>query len=496
MVTIIQQYIHRYWGFIVLLVWGGVILGAGLVRFTGYHMDESSARALLLTWSFVQQVATPIPLASLPDLRTLLLLPVALYWPGSLIAAKVFTLLVTFGGVALFYRWSKQGTSAEVALIASALLLISPLTIKQIDAVGAGPYLLLALGLSVILERRYRAGKRLVSGWYFSQILLAAFAVSLHPAGLAYPLALAWGWHQVPIVETPRRKYLYLGLVLAPLFVLIFQSGWVAAPWLAGPVAPLAGIFSGTPAAMEHTSALAGVLLLCLFVILLILDHRFLTSDFLGRVLLIASFIGLSAADGTWGMIVLAVLLYRGIYFLILVNDKLNRPGLLGQRGIVLFCLFVVATSFMVGDKTYARVVRHHLLSPQDLLIQDVDRVSKAENKKTGKPVRIASQWPGRTMLICKCYVLPLPPPAADGPAFLKEIRGITYLAFDHRDRANRRLVRNISEVGGVAETIAVKSSGVIVKIRESLLKQESQPDNGAGKAGAASGGGKTSPDR
>jgi len=462
-----QQYVQRYWGFIVLLAWGGAILGLGLVRFSSYHVDETSARALLLTWSLVQQVATPIPLAQLPDLRTLLLLPLAIYWPGSLVAAKVFSILLAFAAAALIYRWSKQTTSREVALIAAALLLICPLTVQQIDAVGAAPFLLLAFGLGPGLERRYRAGQRLVSGWYFSLILLATFAVSLHPAGLAYPLALAWSWYKSPIA--PRQKPLYIGLVAGPLFILLFQGGWVSPHWLANPVSPLASVFSGTPTAMGQSSTLAGFLMLFLLIGLFVLDHAFLTRDFMGRLLLLAVLVGLSAADDTWGLTALVVILFRGMHYLVLVNEKLNRPGLLGERGIVLACLFVLATAFMVGDKTYAQVIRTHTLSPQDKLIQDTAKIAKVEEKLKGQQVRIASQWPGRTMLACKCYVLPLPPPAPDNEAFIKQIHGIDYIVFDHKDRANKDLVREIAKAGGALETVAIKSAGVILQVRKML---------------------------
>jgi len=179
--------------------------------------------------------------------------------------------------------------------------------------------------------------------------------------------------------------------------------------------------------------------------------------------------VGLSAADDTWGLTALVVILFRGMHYLVLINEKLNRPGLLGERGIVLACLFVLATAFMVGDKTYAQVIRTHTLSPQDKLIQDTAKIAKVEEKLKGQQVRIASQWPGRTMLACKCYVLPLPPPAPNNEAFIKQIHGIDYIVFDHKDRANKDLVREIAKAGGALETVAIKSAGVILQVRKML---------------------------
>jgi len=456
----LRAYLQRYWGLIALVIWGAIILSVGLVRFTTNHLDESSARALLLTWSFIQNIATPIPIAGMPDLRTLLLVPAAIYWPGNLIAAKVFSLLYTFAGVALLYRWSSRTAGRETALIASALLLIAPLTLKQIDAIGAGPFLLLVFGLSAVLDRRYRASKRLFGGWYFSQMLLVAFSVSLHPAGLAYPLALAWGWFRDPL-ERRHQKYQYLGLVMAPLFVVLFHVGWVSPQWLTDPLPSLSSIFSGLPTDMEQAPRLIGLLPAFLLMLLLAVDYRFLFNDMLGRTLLLAVLAGLSAADNAWALVVLSLLLYRYVYFLILANEKLSRPRILAERGIVMIFLFVAATLFMVADKTYARVIHTHMLSPQDRLIQTLAR--KQTDPK--RPIRVASQWPGRTMIACKCYVLPLPPAAKDGATLLKNISGISYLVFDHKNPANRPLLRNFSELSGIAETVAVTPAGIIVQI-------------------------------
>ncbi len=456
----LREYLQRYWGLIALVIWGAVILSVGLVRYSPYHLDESSARGLLLTWSFIQSIATPIPIAGMPDLRTLLLAPAAVYWPGNMIAAKIFSLLYTFAGVALLYRWSSRSAGRETALIASALLLIAPLTLKQIDAIGTGPFLLLAFGLSAVLDRRYRASRRLFGGWYFSQMLLVAFSVSLHPAGLAYPLALAWGWIRDPL-ERRHQKYQYIGLVMAPLFVLIFHVGWVSPQWLIDPLPALSSIFSGLPTDMVQAPRLIGLIPAFLLILLLAVDYRFLFNDVLGRTLLLAVVAGLPMADSAWALVVLSLLLYRYVYFLILINEKVSRPHVLGERGLVMAFLLVAATLFMVADKTYARVIHHHMLSPQDRLLQSLARMHTDENK----PMRVASQWPGRTMIACKCYVLPLPPAAQDGATLYKNMRGISYLVFDHKNPANRPLEHNIGELSGITETVAVTHAGVIVRI-------------------------------
>src|SRR3990172_241812 len=141
----LSRFIARYWGLAVLLLWGGLALWRE--RSTPYGLDEGAARALLLNWSVAGDVVNPIVIFGVPDFRALIFIPLGIYWPGSLIAAKAFTLLVTFVAAALLYRWSRRSLSQETALVATGLLLIAPLTLAQADALAAGPYLLLMFGL-------------------------------------------------------------------------------------------------------------------------------------------------------------------------------------------------------------------------------------------------------------------------------------------------------------------------------------------------------------
>jgi hypothetical protein len=296
--------------------------------------------------------------------------------------------------------------------------------------------------------------------------------VSLHPAGIAYPLSLAWGWFRDPL-ERRHQKYQYIGLIMAPLFVLIFHVGWVSPQWLLDPLPALASIFTGLPTDMEHVPRLIGLIPALLLMVLLAVDYRFLFGDLLGRTLLLAVVAGLPMADNAWALLVLGLLLYRYVYFLILANEKLSRPRIIGERGIVMVFLFVAATLFMVADKTYAHVIRTHRLSPQDRLIESLaDHYT--DPKKT---IRVASQWPGRTMIACKCYVLPLPPAAKDGATLLKKISGISFLVFDHKSPANRPLEHNLGELGGIAETVAVTHGGVIVRIHPQPEAEIPKPD-------------------
>ena len=60
------------------------------------------------------------------------------------------------------------------------------------------------------------------------------------------------------------------------------------------------------------------------------------------------------------------------------------------------------------------------------------------QNLSAGKSIRIASQWPARTMLACQCDTLPMPPAANDEQALFAMLRGVNYLIFDPRDPVNK----------------------------------------------------------
>ncbi len=449
------------WGLLAMTIWGGAILAFGLVRFEPYGLDEGAARGLLLNWSVVDNIANPIVIFGVPDFRALLFVPLGLYWSGSLIAAKVFTLIMAFCAVWLLYISNRQTIGAEAALIASALLLVSPLMITQIDAMGVAPYLLLVFGLGLWLDKKYRAVERPLSGFFFQQLLLSAVSVSLHPAGLAYPAALVWRWYREP-AETRQKRHVYMlaGTLVAAVLALILRMGWPGMAWWSNPFATLGLVNLGNQ--LEDPSWLLATVSAALLIWVLILERRTLLGDLMGSMLLFGLLIGLAAADAAWAMLGLALVLYRGVPRLIAVNQSLNRNSLTGQRGLVMAALVMTATFFMLADKNYARIVSNNVLSPQDQLIRALADLA-ADSKQ---PFRAASQWPARSMIACKRDVLPLPPPAKDGETLLNSIKGITHLAFNPYEPANRELGRNIAELGGKTQTLALQAGGAIIKIK------------------------------
>lgn len=450
----------QYWVLLILIVWGGLTLL--LLREDAYGLDEGAVRALLLNWSIVDNVANPIVVFGVPDFRALLFIPLGIYWSGSLMAAKVFTLLTVFAAAVLLYQWRCRAVGKETALIATGLLLICPVTLLQIDALGVGPYLLLLFALGAWLDQRYRSSVHRFGGMYFSQPVLVAITVTLHPMGLAYPIALLWGWYKEPI-EKRQQRYMYIGVALAVAFVAVLQAGWHGLEWWSNPLHALTSAALGP---QLETGSDAGVLVATvagsILLAVIILNARELVADFIGSMLLASVLLGLVAADLAWAMLVVVLVLYYGISKLIALNEFMGGPGLMRQRGVVLVVLIVLATLFMNIDKAYYRFIKSGVLPPQDQLMHTL----ALEAADTSKSFRAVSQWPARTMIIVKRDVLPLPPPAKDGTALLKMIPGITHLVFDPYDAANASLARNIAALSGVMETLVVQPEGVIVRMR------------------------------
>lgn len=460
--SVIARIDQRYWALLLLAVWGAVLIFFDLVNFKPYGMDEGATRALLLDWSIADQVAHPVVVFGMPDFRALMFIPLGLYWSGSIIAAKMFTVIITFLALWLLYAWSKQTQSDEVALIGSGLMLIAPITILQLDAIGVGPYLLLMFGLAWRVDQKYRAQDRVITGWYFTQLLLIATVVTLHPAGLAVPATLAWFWKKNPI-DLKRRNQVLLGIGLTVTVILVMQAGWIALPWFSNPLPPLGTAVLGLdPLELTSRDALFGIVPFALLLTVLVMDRRFLTSDVLGAILALGIVIGLVAADGAWAMSAIALLLYRGTALLIKANSAIRARNFLGQRGIVFVALFVVATLFMQIDRAHARHNQLDVLPPEDELI----RTLALEAETAGESFRVASEWPGRTMFAVKRAALPLPPPQDDPEKFMQQMKGVTHIMFAHNNPNNAPLARSISALSGNAETVALQPGGVIVKLR------------------------------
>ncbi len=466
---------RRYYALAALVVWGAAILSFGLLRFNTIGIEEGAAKDLLMLWSVVDKIASPIGTFGTPDLRTFLLLPVSLYWSGSIIAAKVFTMMIMFGAVLLLFQWHTNNNSKnqESALLASALLLLLPLTITQIDIISTGPYLLLMFAFGHWLHGAYSNSGRHLGGWYFTQLFTVMIAVSLHPAAIAYPLALAWYWcKNTDDDQAYKKKSVIIGSLVATFLVISFRTGWQdGLAWMSNPIQTLSDTFaSGLTGVGEPASTIIGSIVIILLAYTLYQDRQRITTDFLTTLLTLGLVVGLVAADGTWALLACTLLLYRGIPILIKLNQKIKTESLFGQRGIVIITTFLLATTFMMVNKEYTRNHVMERYSDRDILINTLCNDHSPKDDDAATPFVIASQWPAQTMLNCRGVVFPLPKAAVDGPTLAKNIKGITHLVFDHNDESNKALAANIADLGGIAQTSALQNGGVVVKIRNSRV--------------------------
>jgi len=453
-----------YWAALVLIGWGAVVLSTHSLRFDGFGIDEAAARALLLNWSVSDRVISTVFVFGLPDLRCLMFLPLGLYWPGSLLAAKVFTLIMAFLATYALYRWSHRRVGGEAALIAAGLFLISPGLLSQIDSIGSGPYLLLAFAVGAWLDHRYRQAQRPLGGWFFIQLLLIAFVVSLHPMGLAYPLALVLNWHRNPVDER-QQKHLYIGVILAITFEFILRMGWGGGlDWLQNPLPYLQSAIGGSMLAGTDFGLIVAVLAAALLLIALIPVRRQLTGDILLSSLVLATIVGLFSGDANWGLVAMATLLFIGTPGLIAVNEAFPGHGLMAKRGLVLGLTFLLSLLFLQADKAhYLRVEGDQLGDVDQLILALVDEIKDTPVDDT----LVMSQWPGKTMLVIKRPVLPLPPNFADGETLLKNIKGVSHLMFDPFSPENHQLRTNLSQISTRTETLTLQKDGVIILIKK-----------------------------
>jgi hypothetical protein len=457
---------------LMMSAWGGAVILFQLVKFNAFNIDEGAAMALLLNWSVSDQIINPVATYGGPDFRALLFIPLGLYWPGSMIAAKIFTLMFCFAAALFLYHWSKDTENKESALIATGLFLVSPVLIYLADTMAVAPFLLTIFGAGLYLDSKYRSSPHAISSLYFVQMLVIAISITLHPMGLAYPLALAWHWQKKPKSDK-QKKQVWTGIAITVIVILAMQTGWIAIAWGSNPLTSLHNAIVGYNLREPYLESwLAGAIAVVPLLYLLYRDFAKLSSNLMGSILMFSLVIGLVAADNNWALVALTVLLFRGVPALINMNKSFRALNFMGQRGIVFASIMLASLLFMQANKTYAMQIKSEVLTPRDHLIQ---RLAE-EARDPDKPFLAASQWPAQTMIVCRRDVLRLPPAKESGPELLKTIKGITHLIFDHRDIKNNVLASNIAEISSHTETIDIQPSGVIVKIRDTSSEQSDHP--------------------
>ncbi|MDX8401194.1 MAG: hypothetical protein R8K47_01035 [Mariprofundaceae bacterium] len=436
-----------------------------LFRQDAYGIDEGAALALLLNWSIIHQLATPVALFGLPDLRAILFIPLDLHWAGSLPAAKVYLMLLFFGAMLALYREAERLHGDEPAMIAIALLLISPIAFMQVDALGDGAFLLTAMACIPWLERQWLNSPHTLPSWLFLLMLLTAFAMSVHPMGLAVPAALLWrAWRLKETEPVKARNALAaIGAATAFMGLLLALYGWHGLePAVDNPLRVLGDAVLGPELLRSDQAWGAGFVLIDLLAIIVAARLFARRLDLLEGMLFIASAIGLLHADHAWALLAWAAILVSGAPLLIRLNERIGPRGLAGQRGLVLLAVLLVSVTEMLTARSYWQVDAKRMITGTDRVIAVLER----EASNTNQPFVAASQWPARTLLVCRRDTLPLPPAMDDLKLFEKRIEGVTHFAFDPKDPTNRALARNLAALSHRMETLALLPDGAVVKVR------------------------------
>jgi len=491
-----------FWAIAALVLWSLAV--TTLIDRSPYGLDEATAHAVLFLWSISDAVASPIVTLGIPDFRAVYLIPAGAIFSGSLLAVKLCTLIVVLALAIGLYRWQRAAGNAEPALPATGLLLLAPLTLTAIDHLSIGPFLALSFLLGCMADRVYRAGRIRFGGTYFAQLLLVMAVISLHPAGLAYPAILVLGWLRSPPPEPPvaalipgtERTHVLAGIGTATVIGLLLARGWPHQLWLGNPITALPqGIFAlqaETNLGNDMVWALGLVLVLAVLAVMasvLRAGHAGVPSDPLARTLCLGALIASASADASYVFLALVLLLYWS-YPLLLRLRLGGSSGFLAQRGAAFVLLVLMSTTFLSADRSRYEIVRAGPeLSAQDQLIRTlVESLQQAhpvnpqpglvsDEEKARSGPRVASQWPGRTMIACRCSTLPLPPASDDLELFLANLKGTEYVIFDPLSPVNRNLSRSFALLGGArAETVSLQGGGVLLKLHLDAKLPDTEP--------------------
>ncbi|MDQ6959788.1 MAG: hypothetical protein Q9M27_02075, partial [Mariprofundaceae bacterium] len=335
-----------------------------------------------------------------------------------------------------------------------------PLTISQIDSLGAGNILILACILCYWSAGYYRASVHPMPGNYFVLMLLIALASSMHPAGVGMAIGLAW--HETRVHRPAQRKRiaLLIGLGVMLSFVLASRTGWPSLEFFINPIPGLATVLEGD--LTDAPSFGLGMLVLGLLLLALFAGVRRMRGDLFSSMLLGGIMVGAACADTAWAELVLTYILFEGLHGLVLVNNRFGGHGLMRRRGIVAVCVLVLTLGFMIGDKQRFLFNQAHGMHRVDSLIARLGGLTAGMKDRT----LVASQWPGRTMLATRRGALPLPPVRMDDPqAFLHQMHGVTFLVYDHHDPRMKAMNRQVAELSNSIKTEAILSGGIILRL-------------------------------
>lgn len=436
-----------------------------LFRYDNYGIEEGAARALLINWSIIHQIANATPLFGVPDLRALMFIFLDLHWAGSLPAAKVFTLFTLLATALMFYRWSETYDNTESAFMTTAMLLISPIAVMQVDSISPGIFLFFCFVSAFWLNNMYKNGERTVTGALFMLMVMSSFAVSLHPMGLALPLALLILW--LPKADDAilkvKRRNLFIAVIMTTSILVLMRWGWSGLESNTDYLANLGIILTGSPIIQAKPPTGWGLMVASVLGLVVSIYIYQRNVELLSLTLVLACLIGLCLPDTSWALIVLIAILAIGLPQLIAVHRRTGIQSLIGQRGGVLLLLIVCASMFTSADKHYREVSLLKLKSDTDYLIASAVDIAVDDTKA----FTMASQWPARTMLATRRDVLPLPPESIleDGKVFMEKTNGVTHFMFNPNTPENKALSQISMSLGHRMETIELLPAGVILQV-------------------------------
>jgi len=457
----------RHFGLLALC--GLAFLYMALFRYDAFGIDEGAARALLINWSIIDHVANATPLFGFPDLRAIMFIFLDLHWAGSLPAAKVFTLFMLLGSALMLYRWSEANDSSEVGTIATAMLLISPITIMQTDSLSPGVFLLFCFITTFWMNHYFQQTARTMSASFFIIILMSAFAVSLHPMGLAIPLALILLWlprkgDSSNASHLDKRRTLFIGLGISTALLLFVRWGWDGLEHSQSHLASLGAVLTGSPILQATPPTGYGLIVACLlsFVIAIYIYRR--NFELFSLTLVMASLIGLFLPDHSWALIALTCILFLGLPMLVSAHRKTGIQNIIGQRGLIILLIIVCTSMFTSADKHYRMISQLKLKSDSDNLLATAASIARNHDAE----FIMASQWPARTMLVTKRDVLPLPPQRIlqDVDTFIEKTASVTHFMFDPNAAENKALSQIGARLIARMEAVEILPAGVILKVK------------------------------
>jgi len=429
-------------------------------RYDLYGIEEGAARSLLLDWSLGSNILNPVAVLGFPDMRALLFAPLNFHWIGDLTAARVMVMFLTIATGLMLYRWAEKQLNDETALFATGLWLIAPLTIAQMDSLGAGNFMVLACILCYWSAGYYRASAHAMPGNYFVLLLLTALASSMHPAGLGMAAGLAW--HEIRVHRPGNRKRtaLLVGLALMLFFVLGSRLGWPSLSLFINPLPALATVLAGDLA--DDPSFGVGLLVSGMLLLALLAGVRRARDNLFSCMMLGGVIVGAICADMAWAELVLTYILFEGLHGLVLANNRFGGHNLIRRRGMVAVCVLALTMGFMLVDKQRFLFNRGQGMHRVDSLIA---RLAELTSEREDKGM-VASQWPGRTILATRRGALPLPPVRKDDPdGFLRQMHGVRLMMFNPRNPRMKAMNRQVAELSNRIKTEAMLPGGIILRL-------------------------------